>query len=235
MSNSGEFIKVIENIILNIINSCVHTCLPGKILSYDSVTRKATVQPLIKKKYLDGSTASYKPIEAVPVLSFSIGNSGMRLPESQFKNKSVLLIVPERSIDTWLVGNGKEAVPQSNRKFDISDCIAIISLNTFSNKDSGGNNLEIYFNDSLIRIKPNGNIELGIDTFKKLINESFADLFNNHVHNIAADPTTHAGITSSPSVLVGTVGVRVPAVPALVNVFNNDLGSTHMTSKVKAE
>jgi len=237
MSNSGEFIKVIENIVLNILNGSIHTCLPGKITSYDSKTRKATVQPLIKKKYLDGTTASYKPVEAVPVLFFGIGNSGIRLPESQYKGKSVLLVVSERSLDTWLVGNGKEVTPQSNRKFDISDCIAIISLNTFSNKDIGGNNLEVYYKDSVIRIKPNGDIELGLNTFKKLINESFADLFDNHVHtvSVAGTPLAQTGVTSSPSKLTGILPVAVPAVPTVQHLFNDSIMDNHKTEKVKAE
>ena len=216
--------------------------MPGRITKYDSRTRKAEVLPLIKRHYSDGTLIEYKPITSVPVMFYGAGRSGMRLPEKSIKNQKCLLIFSERSLEFWLK-KGTVSEPGSKRKFDLTDAIAILSLNSFhkDDNDSGGDNLEIYYKDSTIRIKENGDIEIGVDTFKKLINESFADLFNNHVHSYVGfvgtgTPTPYT--TSSPSKIAGTQPVNVltvPSVPPALNLFADDLTDLQMTSKVKAE
>ena len=46
----------------------IHTCLPGKVDSYDITTHKATVKPLLKKKLKDGSELALPSITNVPVI-----------------------------------------------------------------------------------------------------------------------------------------------------------------------
>lgn len=90
-------------------------------------------------------------------------------------------------------------------------------------------------------IKASGDIEIGNTALTKLVNDTFATLFNNHTHNYVGfvgtgTPTPYT--TSSPAKISGTVPVRVPTVPPAppaLNQFADDLGSTHLTSKVKAE
>lgn len=230
-SNELSFVAAIQQALRVFMAEEIHTCLPGRIESYNSETRKATVLPLIKKKYLDGTSLEYQPISDVPVMTVNVGNSGLRLPESQFKGQTVTLVFSERSLDYWL-SKGGIAEPGNNRKFDLTDAIAIVSLNPFTKKDSGGDDLEMYYGDSLVRIKKDGMIEIGVDTFKRLITEEFADLFNNHVHNFTAAPSG-AFSTSTPAKSTGVI----PTTPAggAVALFDATIDDSHMTSITKAE
>lgn len=88
----------------------------------------------------------------------------------------------------------------------------------------------------IVKLK-NGTIEIGENTFKKLINESFQTMFNNHVHNVAitigalGTPTPH--ITGTPANITGSGGIS-PGAPgaALPGV---SIGNSEMTSILKAE
>lgn len=244
MSNkhTPSFTEAMKNFFDSRLAETLHTCMPGKITKYDSTQRKAEVLPLIKKHYNDGTIIEFKPITNVPVMFYGAGSAGMRLPAKQIKGQTCLLVFCERSIDFWLK---KDIVsePGSKRKFDLTDAIALLSVNSFhkDRKDSGGDNLEIYFKESVIRIKENGSIEIGIDTFRKLVNEAFMDLFNNHTHNymgFVGTGTLTPGVTSSPAKVAGTIPVRVntiPSTPPSLNKYNDDLDNTHLTSKVKVE
>ncbi|MEE9374552.1 MAG: Gp138 family membrane-puncturing spike protein [Saprospiraceae bacterium] len=175
----------------------IHTCLPGVIKKYDAVERKAEVLPEIDKKYLDGEVVEYQPIAEVPVLSFTAGNSGLRLPESEYIDQTCLLIFSERSMDSWLLEDGSRT-PNDPRKFDISDAICIVGLNNFMNKDDGGNDLSLFFNgvDITIKeggdielnggnnvvIKKNGDIELGSAGLRALMTDDIIAKFNTHTH-----------------------------------------------------
>lgn len=235
-SSSPSLASAIKTFFDSRLAEILHTCLPGKIESYNSKTRKATVTPLIKRKYLDDTIIEFKPIENVPVMFYGAGQAILRLPEKEIIGQTCTLIFTERSLDTWL-NSGDISEPGSTRKFDITDAIAILSLNSFNNTDKGGNDLELQYKNSVIRIKENGNIEIGIDTFLKLINENFKTLFDNHVHyiSVAGSPSAQIGVSSSPSKLAGTIPLRINAIAGAIHTFNNDLTNNEMTAKTKAE
>lgn len=209
----------------------IHTCLPGKIQSYDSKTRKAVVIPQLKKKYLDGSELIVEPIPGVPVAFLGAGKSGLRLPEKEIVGQTVTLVFSERSLDNWLL-KGDLTEPGDNRKFDMSDAIAVCYTNSFNNEDSGGDDLELFYNDSVVRIKENGNIEIGVGAFLKLMNENFQPLYNNHVHNFTAAPS---GVfsTSKPAQSIGTIPTA--DFGGVVVGFESRITNNEMTTKVKGE
>lgn len=189
----------------------LHTSLPGVITEYDSKERKATVQPQINQKYLDGETLEYQPIPEVPVISMMVGNAGLRLPESEYINQTCLLVFSERSLDNWLLKDGAEA-PNDPRKFDISDGICIVGLHRFINPDVGGNDLNLEYNDTQITIKEsgdieldggnkvvikaNGDIELGSASLRSLMTDAIITKFNAHTHLYI--PGTLATIPTGP-------------------------------------
>lgn len=209
----------------------LHTCLPGRIKSYNSKTRKAIVTPEIRKKYLDGEIIDFKPIENVPVMFYGAGSAAIRLPEDEVKGQTCLLLFCERSLDFWL-SKGELSEPGSTRKFDLTDAIAVLALNSFNNQDSGGNNLEVVYKDAVLRIKPDNTIEMGVDAFLKLINENFKDIYNNHVHNFIAAPSgTFA--TSKPGQATGTLPIS--SVGGAPVTFDSRITNSEMTTKVKAE
>lgn len=78
------------------------------------------------------------------------------------------------------------------------------------------NGIEIEAPNEKVTIKASGDIEIGNASLKKLVNEEFETIFNNHTHNYT--PPLHPG----------------PApVPTLTP--NSSLTSAQMTSKVKAQ
>jgi len=232
-SNEASLATGIKQAVRALLAEELHTCMPGKIIEYDATTRKATVLPLVKRKYLDGQELALEAIPDVPVMLYGVGTAGLRLPESQFVGQSVALVFTERSMDFWLKASSDEPIePGNTRKFDLTDAIAILSVNRFTNEDSGGDNVELFFGDAVIRIKEDGNIEMGVDTFKKLINEEFQALFNDHVHNFTAAPSgTFA--TGKPAQATGTVPTT--DFGGVLAGFESRITNSHMTSKTKAE
>lgn len=208
--------------------------MPGRIEKYDSKTRKATVLPLIKKKYLDGKIIPFKPIEEVPVMFYGVNAAGLRLPESEFTGQTVTLIFAERSLDFWLE-KGTETEPGLRRKFDLTDAIAILSLNSFNNEDQGGDNLELFFKDGIVRIRPDGIIEIGKDDFLRLINENFKIIYERHKHNITTLPAGGTGVTSVPVDALSLTPVIDPGAPGPPITFASVISDDEMTNKVKAE
>lgn len=77
------------------------------------------------------------------------------------------------------------------------------------------NGIEIEAPNHKVIIKASGDIEIGNASLKKLVNEEFATVFNNHTHNYTTP--VHPG----------------PVAPTLTP--NSSLTSAQMTSKVKAQ
>jgi hypothetical protein len=203
--------KMLKQVFRVLLSEELHTCLPGKIEKYDSATRKATITPLLKKKYLDGSTLDLQPIPGVPVTFLGVGNSGLRLPEEEYIGQNVILVFSERSIDNWVL-NGKLSEPGNTNKFDLTDAIAICFINDFSKVDEGGNNLVLHYNNNTISIKnngdieidggnkiivkANGDIELGTTGLKKLITQDIITAMTVHTHS---GVTAGGGVTGPPT------------------------------------
>jgi hypothetical protein len=209
----------------------LNTCLPGQIEKYDSTQQKADVSILLKKKYKDGSIPAEKMvISAVPVVFPRTSKSMVHFPLAA--GDGVLLVFAQRSLEDWLFKGG-ETVPTDPRKFDLTDAIAIPGLYDFKVATLAENNEDflIVHNGEKIVIKKDGNIEIGAASLKKLVNEEFKTLFNNHVHNCTGPigPIT----TSTPAALTGTL---LPPPPIPGPPFNGtEITDLQLTVKTKAE
>jgi hypothetical protein len=115
----------------------VHTCLPAEIVTYDYTVQKATVQPLLRKRYRDGTVQALPEITNVPVIFPRSSSFSMHYPLNQGDN--VMILFSERSIDQWLTSGG-EITPLDSRKFDLSDAIAIPGLYPFSSPSPAEDN-----------------------------------------------------------------------------------------------
>lgn len=137
----------------------VHTALPGAIIDYDNTLQKATVQPSLKKSYLDGTTQEMPILNNVPVIFPRAGGASLTFPVVQ--GDSCLLLFIERSTDLWKSVGGIVA-PDDPRKFDLSDAVAIMGLMPFSENSLSENNEDVLltYKNSNIRIKSSGEIQI---------------------------------------------------------------------------
>lgn len=137
----------------------VHTALPGTIISYESTLQKATIQPSLKKSYLDGTTQEMPILNNVPVIFPRAGGASLTFPVVQ--GDTCLLLFIERSTDLWKSVGGVVA-PDDPRKFDLSDAVAIMGLMPFSENSLSENNEDVLltYKNSNIRIKSSGEIQI---------------------------------------------------------------------------
>lgn len=206
----------------------VHTCMPGRIETYDASKQKASVKPLLKRVYVDGQEVSFPVITEVPVIFPRAGGAGLILPVNV--GDFVLLLFSERTMDQWL-NKGTESSTLVERQFSINDAIAIPGLFPFTENgiSAGNNDVELIFNNQKIIIKSNGNIELGVGTLRALIDERIQAAFNGHGHEYVSP-----GGPLATSVPLST-GIPPTTMSANKLTLGNGLSETPVTTtKVKA-
>lgn len=131
MSNSSNvsFPEAIKIAISNFISD-VNVCLPGKIVRIiDAKKRKISVQPEIKRVYLDGTELEPPIIENVPLKYTGSSEAIFHFPIKV--GDKVILVFSQRSLDNWL-STDKLTTPGNRRMFDISDAFAIPGIQSFS-------------------------------------------------------------------------------------------------------
>jgi hypothetical protein len=192
----------------------MHVAIPGVIESYDNDAITATVKPAINNLFNDGSRVTAPLIYGVPVCFPRSLSAAITFP--LVKGDEVLLVFSEKSLDEW-IASGANANPEDNRRFDLTDAIAIPGcFHSSSGKiPTSKDDLVIQFNEQTIIIKANGNIELGTTTLKLVTENGFTDIntamtaIATYINNIVSGTVVWPGI-------------------------NTGLG-THLTSKTKAE
>lgn len=232
--------QVLNEFILNRLSSKLNTAMPAVIDKVEIDYPRVSVIPTVSKKYIDGEVIEYKPIENVPLMIPRTQNAVIHFPVS--KGDTVLLIICQRSLDKWLK-DGLISPPSDRKQFDITDAIAILGLFPFTTKTGlVDNDLIVKYNNSTVTLKENGDVEIQCDgdikignsNLRRLINEDFQSIFNNHVHNIsvAGTPGAPTGTSSSPSAIGGTSPVAVAPVPGpIVNLFADATGNNELTSQ----
>lgn len=137
----------------------MHVSLPAEIIEYDFEKQKASVQPLLNKAWADDTVTPMPVLENVPVIFPRSGGASLTFPVS--KGDTCLLVFIERSTDLWLTVGG-QVTPDDDRKFDLSDAVAIMGLFPFSENSQADNNDDVLlkYSDSEIRIQKNGDIQI---------------------------------------------------------------------------
>ena len=158
----ADFSDIILSAIKSIISG-MHTCLPGRIESYDYTTQKASVLPLLRDVYSDGEEINMPVIIDVPVVFPAIGSVGLTFPVNA--GDGVLLVFAERSLDKWL-SRGGVVTPDDPRRFDLSDAIAIVGLNPFTETSQADNNTDVTLQNGTAKLKlqTGGKVALGTST-----------------------------------------------------------------------
>lgn len=177
----------------------VHTMLPGLVVSFDSDTQLADVQPTIKRK-IKGKMENLPLLTDVPVRYSKSKIFSFTFPLE--KGDQVLLIFSERSIDTWLT-YGANQDPADVRQHSLSDAFAIPMMydqtNIIANFNS--DNLEIRGpNGIIISVNASGKATIinDADNLKKIL-----DSFVTAVQNLDTfgSPARHSVHPSSQAVL----------------------------------
>lgn len=108
------------------------TAMPGIVVSYDSATQTADVQPAVKTRYEDeegNQIVEEEPIvPCVPVIFPGAGSASITWPVA--KGDSVLLVVSSLPLDTWIALGGV-VDPRAYWRNHLSDCVAIPGLRSF--------------------------------------------------------------------------------------------------------
>ena len=196
----------------------VHTCMPGRIESYDPATQKATVKPMIKRIELteDAQTIeeSIPELPEVPVVFPQGGGFFLSFPIA--KGDFCLVFFTESSIDTWLSEQGEEANPIDTRRHDLSDAVALVGLNPFKKAlpDAHAENLVLgKSGDVQIHVKT-GEIDLGSENaadFVALAQKVLTELtgivngFNAHLHTGVTVGPGSSGPPATPLPAPGSV------------------------------
>jgi hypothetical protein len=119
-TQTPSFAQLITDIIDNKLYD-LHTSMPAKIVSYDSATGMASVQPLIKRKFKNQAQAVDLPIiNKVPVMFPRTATAFIHMPVAA--GDVGHLMFSERSLDTWKTLGGSQD-PKDVRKHDLTDCV----------------------------------------------------------------------------------------------------------------
>lgn len=121
----------------------VHTCLPGKILSYDSVKRLAKVEPLVSLKTSKEVSIIYQAIENVPVMFPSGSIFSLRWDVA--RGDGCLILFSESGIGNYL--NSSENIQvesDDSTRFSMTDAICIPGLFSFPKAQGLSKSNEIY-------------------------------------------------------------------------------------------
>jgi len=190
----------------------LHTALPAEIISYDYRTQKASVQPLLNKVWNSALTPNdpnspnalttpMPVLENVPVIFPRAGGAGLTFPVVQ--GDTCLLVFVERSMDLWLTVGGQVS-PDDNRKFDLSDAVAIPGLFPFTETSTATNNTDMLlsFSGSEIRILPTGEVDIktaskvAIGTSTVELLQKVIDLCTSLATNLAVGPGPYPGVVT---------------------------------------
>lgn len=138
----------------------VHTTLPGKVISYDSDTGRATVRPALSKQLANGEILPPPDIVDVPVC-WPVADGGAAIVALPLKpGDGVKLSFSERALDTWLE-NG-DSTPWDPRMFDVTDCFATPTTD-YRSIGADGNRLHIRYGASEMLFGKDGRIEINGD------------------------------------------------------------------------
>ena len=140
-----------------------HTCLPAKIKSYDESTQKAEIIPLLKIKYRHKDTPTDLPVIPNVPVQWPSANAGAAFIHLPLKADDFGIIVfSERSIDTWLAGEGDSVSPEDPRHHHLSDAIFIPGVLPFKKalSISSPDNMTLKNSNMTIEIDPSGKIKM---------------------------------------------------------------------------
>lgn len=112
-----------------------HTSFPGEVVDYDATNQTATIQPVVKGKFvdLDQNITYYDlpPIPSVPVLFPQVKRYGIFFDIEP--GDTVLVVCCERSISEWMTIGRAGVESKEARRNHLTDAIAIPGIMPLTN------------------------------------------------------------------------------------------------------
>lgn len=124
-SLAEQIVELVERI-LDARLQQVFGMLPGKVLSYDAATQRATVQPEPGTRDQNGDQVQHPPIPDV-LVRWPRGSGGSAITMPLAAGDRVMLISASASLDRWQQ-DGTVDAPVEDRRGDLSDVVALAGL-----------------------------------------------------------------------------------------------------------
>jgi hypothetical protein len=157
----------------------------GKITKFDKTTQSAEIEIQCKRRISETQIIDYPPLVDCPVFFLQGGGAYLEMPVQI--NDYCLVLFSDRDIDIWF-SSGNKREPNTRRKHNISDGIALVGLNPSSSVLTLDNdkvqinagNYPIVFKTTSgkIEIAINGNITLNNGTEAFVLGTSFMQQLN---------------------------------------------------------
>ena len=141
----------------------LNTAIPGIVNKYDPSGPTVEVAPAINKVFPDGQSLEYKEIVKVPVLFPRTKRFHFTYPLE--RGDTVLLVFSQRSMETWLDGDGSRRAPQDVGMFSTIDAVAIPGLFAMGDGSQGDEitdpeSIELAIDNSKITVDGSGKIKM---------------------------------------------------------------------------
>jgi hypothetical protein len=123
----------------------VHTCFPGVVVKYNPKTRRASIQPSLKRKLPGDVYADFPQLNDVPVLFSGTKNCTIHFPLE--KDDEVAVFVSERSLDVWRDNGGSGIQDGDPRRFNLMDCFCVPGLQAKEWPETPADGLSIIYKE----------------------------------------------------------------------------------------
>lgn len=119
----GDFVEQVKKTVGHQLSQ-VHTCVPGKIVSFDPSICQATVLPSMKIKKPDGEMMDYPQITGVPVLFPQYYGQKATIAFPVKPDDGCLILFAEQALDQFLY----QRDTGTDLRFDLSNAVAIVGI-----------------------------------------------------------------------------------------------------------
>lgn len=196
-----ELIDVLERVQLKVKQdmNCIKV---GKIKDFDSSSQTASVE-LIISKVIDISSDGTKSVRKLPLLVevpvFVLGGLDSYLQVPVVADSPCIVVFNDDDLDNWLVND--QTTPDTTRKHDLSDAIAIIGIknSTQERTDFDGEGFKLHLDsDNFLALTTDGFSFSGVSEFKDAITfDSEATFEGDATFNGAVKPDGQEGVDST--------------------------------------
>lgn len=155
IGKQGEFVEQVKQTVESMLAQ-VHTCAPGKIVSFDPVSCQATVLPAMKIKRPNGELLEYPQITGVPVLFPQSSAQGTTIAYPVKAGDGCLVLFSEQALDQFLY----QRDTGTDLRFDLSNAVEIVGIfakgNSAMKKACANGSIVIQNRSVSVEISPGG-------------------------------------------------------------------------------